>query len=105
MRAGKLTETVTLERFTSTVDDYGAPIEAWKPYVSVRAQRLRTSNDEFQAAYGQGQKIVTTFRIRHMDGIVLTDRLTHAGVIYDLKGIEPLGRREGLDLRCVASGE
>ncbi|WP_313193702.1 phage head closure protein [Shinella zoogloeoides] len=104
MRAGKLDKTITLQRFTSTVDDYGTPIETWTDLATVRAQIIQATTEEFMKGWGASTEAATVFRIRHMDGITPADRVTYQGRAYDLKEIKELGRREGLDLRCVATG-
>ncbi|GAB1581729.1 phage head closure protein [Phyllobacterium phragmitis] len=104
MRAGKLDKTITLQRFTSTVDEYGTPIETWADLAPVRAQIIQATTEEFMRGWGASTEAATIFRIRHMDGITPSDRVTYQGRAYDLKEIKELGRREGLDLRCVATG-
>lgn len=103
MRAGKLDRIITIERVATTVDDNGTPVEGWTLVASVRAQRVKLTTEEFLRAFGSTQEAVAIFRIRHLDGLTLADRLTCEGETFDLKGIEPLGRREGLELRCIAS--
>lgn len=105
MRAGKLDRIIVIDRVTTTVDEYGTPVEGWTTVATVRGQRVHMNREEFMAAYGQGSQAVTVFRIRHLDGLTLADRITCDGETFDVKGIEPLGRREGLELRCIAHGE
>lgn len=104
MRAGKLDKTITLQRFTSTVDEYGTPIEAWADLATVRAQLVQSTTEEFMRGWGASSEAAIVFRIRHIEGITLADRVSYQGRAYDLKEIKELGRREGLDLRCVAQG-
>lgn len=104
MRAGKLDQTIIIERATTVVDDYGTPTEGWATVATVRAQRLQSSTAEFIEAFGADFKSVVVFRIRHLDGLTLADRITHAGTAFNLVEIKPLGRREGIELRCTASG-
>ncbi len=104
MRAGRLDKTLTISRVTTTVDEYGTPVEGWATVATVRAQRVRLNVEEQLRAFGNASEAVAVFRVRHMDGLTLADRITCDGEIFDLKGIEPLGRREGMDLRCVATG-
>jgi len=104
MRAGKLDKTITIQRFTSTVDEYGTPVETWADLATVRAQIIQATTEEFIKGWGASTEAATVFRIRHMDGITPADRVTYQGRAYDLKEIKEFGRREGLDLRCVAHG-
>lgn len=104
MRAGKLDRIITIEHVTTTVDQYGTPAESWSTVATVRAQRVKLSTEEFLRAFGSTSEAVAVFRIRHMDGLTLGDRVRYQGATFDLKGIEPLGRHEGIELRCVAAG-
>lgn len=104
MRAGKLDKSITIERFATTVDDFGTETEAWTPVATVRAQLIQASTEEAIRAFGTNSESVSVFRIRHHDGIVLADRVVYAGQAYDLKEVKELGRREGLELRCVMAG-
>lgn len=104
MRAGKLDKIITLQRFTSTVDEDGTPIETWADLATVRAQLVQSTTEEFMRGWGASSEAAIVFRIRHMGDITPADRVTYQGRAYDLKEIKELGRREGLDLRCVATG-
>lgn len=104
MRAGKLDKSITIERVTTTVDEYGTPIEGWATVAAVRAQIIQSTTEEFMKGWGTSTEAAIVFRIRHLDGITPADRVTYDGRAYDLKEIKELGRREGLDLRCVAQG-
>lgn len=104
MKAGKLDRIIVIQRVTTTVDEYGTPQEGWSTVATIRAQRVKLTTEEFLRAFGSTSDAVAVFRIRHMDGLTLADRITCDGDTYDLKGIEPIGRREGLELRCLASG-
>jgi len=104
MRAGKLDKIITIGRVTNTVDDFGTPQEGWATVATVRAQRVKLTTEEFLRAFGSTSEAVAVFRIRHIDGLTLADRITCDDEAFDLKGIEPIGRRQGLELRCVAAG-
>lgn len=104
MRAGKLTKTLTIERATTTVDAYGTPAESWATIAVVRGQLIQSSTEEFMRNFGASSEIAAVFRIRYRDGIKVADRITCDGIAYDLKEVKELGRREGLDLRCIAVG-
>ena len=105
MRAGRLDRTITIERVTNGVDDYGTPQEGWTTLATVRAELLQTSVEEFIRAYGATADTIAIFRIRFIDGLTLADRVTYDGRPYDVKEAKELGRRMGLELRCVVAGE
>jgi SPP1 family predicted phage head-tail adaptor len=103
MRAGSLDRVITIQRFTSTVDDYGGVVETWADVATIRAQLVQASTDEYIAAgLGAQDKAVMIFRIRWMDGITNADRVSYNGGFFNLKEIKEIGRREGLELRCEA---
>lgn len=104
MRAGKLNRSITIERPTMGVDEYGTPGASWVEVATVRAQRIQATTEEFLRGYGAGSQASVVFRIRHLDGLTLADRVCEGDTIFDLKEIKELGRREGLELRCTAAG-
>jgi len=104
MRAGKLDKTISIESLGLTVDDYGTETEGWTPVATVRAQLMQASTEEFMRSAGSISETAVVFRIRFRDDLAPSDRVTHQGQAYDVKEINELGRREGLDLRCVAAG-
>lgn len=104
MRAGKLTKTIVIQRVTTTVDEYGTPIEGWATVATVRADLIQSSVEEFMRSFGTSAETAVIFRIRYLDGVTTADRVTHDGRSFDVKEIKELGRREGLELRCAAQG-
>lgn len=102
MRAGKLDKTIKIQRRGETVDEYGTVGEGWTDLATVRAQVITSSTEEFLQSAGTTGQTAMVFRIRHREGILLTDRVTHRGQAFDIKEVKELGRRDGLDLRCVA---
>lgn len=104
MRAGKLDRQITIERLTTETDDYGTPVPSWSPLAVVRAQRIHASTEEFLRSFGASTEGAVVFRVRHIDGLTLADRVTDDGSVFDLKEIRELDRRQGLELRCLATG-
>lgn len=101
MRAGKLDKTITIERRGEVVDDYGTVTEGWATLAGVRAQVIQQSTEEFLQSAGTTGQTAIVFRIRHRDGLTTADRVSYQGQVFDLKEIKELGRRDGLDLRCM----
>lgn len=102
MRAGKLDRVITIQRFTNTVADDGAPVQTWTDVATVRAQLVQSSTDEYIAGRGAADKAVVIFRIRWLDGITNADRVSYEGTIFNLKETKEIGRRKGLELRAEA---
>lgn len=102
MRAGKLDQQITLQRFATVIDDYGTPVETWTDVATVRAQIIQASTTEFIQGGARDDTIVI-FRVRWLDGVTTADRISHNGVAHNIKELKPIGRRKGLDIRTVAS--
>jgi SPP1 family predicted phage head-tail adaptor len=102
MKAGKLDRVITIQRFTSTVDDYGTPVETWTDVATVRAQLLQASTEEYIRAAGATDQAVVIFRTRWLDGVMNADRVSFDGSTYNIKETKEIGRRVGLELRCEA---
>lgn len=100
MRAGKLDRLITIQRFTNTVDDFGTPVEAWADVATLRAQIVTASTDEF-ISHGAEAETVIVFRARYVAGITAADRIVYGGAAHNIKELTEIGRRRGLELRCV----
>lgn len=100
MRAGLMDRTITIQRFTSTVDDFGTPVETWTDLVTLRAQQVQTSTEEYIRGYGASDETVIVFRTWWRDGITNADRIVYGGDTYNIDQLKEIGRRSGLELRC-----
>ncbi|MEO9788591.1 MAG: phage head closure protein [Aurantimonas coralicida] len=104
MKAGKLDRKITLERETEIVDEFGTVARGWTLVArDVPAQLVQASTDEFLTTFGEAGTIARVFRIRHRDGVLLTDRVTHNGRAFNIVELTEIGRRVGLELRCEAT--
>jgi SPP1 family predicted phage head-tail adaptor len=101
MRAGLMDRKITIQRFTSTVDDFGTPVETWTDLVTLRAQQVQTSTDEYIRNYGASDETVIVFRTWWRADVTNADRIVYAGDNYNIKETKEIGRRNGLELRCV----
>lgn len=99
MRAGKLDRSITVQSFTSTVNDYGTPIETWTDVATVRAQIIQSSTEEF-LTNGASDTTSIIFRTRYFSPIGGTSRILFEGEEYNVREVKEIGRRKGLDLRC-----
>lgn len=100
MRAGRMTETIRLERLESVVNDYGTPQDEWQRYATARAERIDATTEERLRAFGATDEVSVIFRMRHLDGVLPADRVIWNTESYGIEQITPIGRRKGLDLRC-----
>lgn len=104
MRAGKLDKSITIERPTTAVDIYGTPVTAWVPVATMRGQIINAATEEFIRGQGASSETSITFRTRWLDDVTVANRITYDGAAYDIKETKELGRRRGLDIRCVRVG-
>lgn len=103
MRAGSLTERVTLERFTMGQDEIGQPVEEWTPYATVWAAVEPLNGRDLIAAQPIRAEVTTCIRMRYRPGVSPADRIDHGGTIYNIStAINPKSRDAELVLMCKA---
>jgi len=101
MKAGKLDRKITIQAATHTVDAYGVPAPAWSTFATMRAQLIQGSTEEFIRAGGAAPEAVAVFRIRWIAGVTTSHRILHGGATFNIKELKEIGRRRGLELRCI----
>lgn len=94
LNIGALNRRITIER--------RAVSRAWEPLCTVWAELLQQSANEYLTGFGEAEAGSVVFRVRYRPGITTADRVTYAGTAYNLKEINEVGRRDGLELRGVA---
>lgn len=104
MRAGNLDREITIQRSATTLNDAGTPQVTWIALVTLRAQVVQSSTEEFIRAHGASSEAIVIFRTRYHDGLLLADRVSYQGQLFDLKEIKEIGRRRGLELRAERRG-
>ncbi len=105
MRAGQLDTLISIARNVTTINDYGVPSETWSTFATARAQMIQAGTEEFIRAFGASDETVIVFRSRFIDGVKNSDRLICDGRAYNIRETKELGRRRGLEIRCVAFTE
>lgn len=102
MPAGRLDRRVTLQRPVEIQDSAGAVTLSWITDVTVWAGRRDIRAREFIAADTTIADTEAVFTIRWHSAVRVRWRLLENDRSYDITGIAEIGRREGLELRCVA---
>lgn len=102
MRAGKMDKSITVQRYTRTVDEGGGSVFTWNDVATVRAQIIQQSTEEFIRSMGATDETAVIFRVRWVDGLQTKDRVVYNGVNHNIREIKEIGRRRGLDIRTVA---
>lgn len=101
MRSGALRHSVTVERETISLDDYGDQVRAWTPVCTVRAEVRHASGKEIDRFARIQTEITHIVTLRWMDGVDETMRLLWQGITLSIEeiGLDPTARRT-MVLRC-----
>jgi SPP1 family predicted phage head-tail adaptor len=107
--AGDLDRRITIERFTSTRNEFNEPVQAWATLVTVWAQR-KDSSDLTKVEY-LGADQVSAF---HMSRFIIrsssvtktvtpVDRINYDGHIWNIKGAKETaeGRNRFIEITAV----
>lgn len=102
LKAGAMDRVITIESVAVTLSDAGDTIETWSTVITTRAELIQSSAKEFMKSFGAASVTTCIFRTRWLDNITLANRVNYSGTYYLIKEIGEIGRRRGLELRCVA---
>ncbi|WAJ30952.1 phage head closure protein [Antarcticirhabdus aurantiaca] len=101
MRAGSLDRSIQIDAYSpGAPDEYGVSQPGWSPFLTIRAQLVTMSTEEFLRASGEASESVLVFRTRYLAGVTNAHRLTFESRQFDIKEVKEIGRRAGLELRC-----
>jgi len=101
MRAGKLDNTIQIVRREWVDDGRGNVTEQEVAVATLRAQIIQASTEEFIRAWGASDETVIIFRTRWLECVTPSDKVRFDGSDLNLKEVKPVGRRRGLELRCI----
>jgi head-tail adaptor len=101
LRAGAMDRVITIQGVVVSIDAFGSTAETWSDLITTRAQLITSSAKEFIHDYGASSVTTSIFRTRYVPDITLANRVLYDGGTYLLKEIAEIGRRRGLELRCV----
>ena len=109
MKAGALDRSVTILRQGAPVDDGFQTLPgAWGTLAVRKAQRITSRGREVFENQGIDALVPMTFVFRD-DSVTRTitpaDRISFGGRLYDLKAVNELGRRRGVECVGVANDE
>ncbi|MCI9865067.1 phage head closure protein [Rhizobium skierniewicense] len=99
MRAGKMDRSITVQSFTSLVNEYGTPVETWTDVATVRAQIIQSNTEEF-LTNGASDTTSIIFRTRYFVGVTTSSQVIYEGETFNTREVKEIGRRKGLELRC-----
>ena len=105
MQAGRLDQRVTVERFTTTTDSWGQPVEKWAPMFTCWAAVEPLPGREFIAAQAAQSEVTARIRMRFRPWMTAQDRVIHNGTIYSIESvIDQRSQGRELVLMCKAMG-
>lgn len=102
MRAGELDRKIIIEQQASGQDSIGEPNGSWSTFATVWASVKPVRANEIYSAQQVSPDRETRFRIRYLSGVTEKMRISYDSKYWDIRGIEEIGRRQGLDLIAVA---
>ena len=108
MRAGDLDRRITIQEFTSTINEYEEPIKTWSPIAegnNIPAQFVQSGGREIWQARQENAEIVGMFKIRFISGLNERQRISYNGRYYQIFRIEEINRGEGWNLYAQAFPE
>lgn len=105
MKSGKLTRVIQVQRVTSSINDFGTPVEVWTDHLRLRAQLVERTATEFINAQGAADKALMVFRTRYVEALTNADRVAFGGQIFNIREISEIDHRKGLELRCEKLGD
>ena len=108
MQAGKLDRRITIERYSSSINDLGEEVGAWAPLATVWASKADIRDSERFSAQQVNSTITTRFQTRYLSMLADVnpkDRLTHGDMLYGIVSVKELGRREGIEITAAARSD
>jgi len=87
VRAGQLDQRVTVERYTSTEDELGQPIQSWAPLFTCWAAVEPLVGREYLAAQAAVSEVTARIRMRFRPWMTSQDRVIHGGTVYQIESV------------------
>jgi SPP1 family predicted phage head-tail adaptor len=103
IHAGRLDRVLTIQRPVETQSASGEAQVAWTHVATVWGGRRDVRAREFLGAQQPEAEIESVFTIRWLPDISPKWRVLEGTRTWDITGTAEIGRREGLELRCVAA--
>lgn len=108
--AGDLDRRITIERFTSTKNEFNEPVETWAPLATVWAQRKDVSDGEKFAAGQVSSSLRSRFVIRSSSTtktITPVDRISYDGALWNIHGVKETeqGRNRFIEITAVRNAD
>lgn len=89
LSAGRLRHRVRLERFDTSNDSNGDPVQEWDLVAEVWAAIEPLSAREFVASQAMQSQVTARITIRWRDDVVAAMRIVHGAKVYNIAGVLP----------------
>ncbi|MCG7508874.1 head-tail adaptor protein [Mesorhizobium retamae] len=107
--SGHLDRTITIERFSTTKNEFNEEVQTWAPFVTISAQRKDTSDlvkTEMLGAEQVGSFLLSHFVVRsstRTKTISPIDRINYDGHLWNIKGTKETteGRNRFIEITAV----
>jgi len=104
IRAGKLHNTILVQRSNETIDAAGVPSPSWSTIATLRAELVEFTDEEMIRAYGASSETSVVFRTWFRDGVELSDRILFRGEPFNIRSVKEIGRRREMEIRAEKVG-
>ncbi|PKN97757.1 MAG: head-tail adaptor protein [Chloroflexi bacterium HGW-Chloroflexi-5] len=91
LRAGSLSQRITIQQPTVTYDAYNTEIQSWQTFATVWSLKKCQITREFYSAQKVNAEATDLFIIRFMQGITTKMRISYNGRIYNILGVDDQG--------------
>lgn len=102
LEIGKLDRQITIQRATTAQNGSGQHIPTWVTLQTEYAEINPTTGSEAYRNHQDVDKLTKVFRIRYFSGLLVTDRISFEGEIYDIISPKPGGHRQNEYIDIVA---
>lgn len=98
MNGSQLDRRIVIQSNTQTRDAYGALVDSWATFATVSAKYTPIRGDEYFSAQQMTAKIDAVFKIRYLSGVTTSMRISYDSQLWDIRSVNELGRRDGMEL-------
>lgn len=103
-RAGEMDRQITIQQIARTTDDYGASVETSSDLMTLRAKKIDGVAADVMHNGIAISDTTLVFQTYWQDGVTLENRVCFDSVVYRIKKIREIGRREGMELHVERFG-
>lgn len=84
MRAGALREQIVIQQYTATRDEFGAEVQTWATFATLRASVEPMTGRQLMAAQGIQADVTHRFTTRWITGVIPKMRISFDSRMFDI---------------------